>query len=102
MFLGWGCWKACARAHTPAALRLPQDGWDGLEGTSRDKMHIFYCYTQTCHLAAQACVKFASRGYPVMEMESGFAAWKAAELDVEREPVNRLKRSNGRLLHRRH
>src|ERR1017187_4589761 len=91
-----------AKGHIPGALSLPQERWDDLEGTSRDKMHIFYCYTQTCHLAAQACVKFASRGYSVMEMEGGFAAWKAAELDIEREPVNRLKRSNGRLLHRRH
>ena len=90
-----------AKGHIPGALSLSQERWDSLEGTSRDKMHIFYCYTQTCQLAAQACVKFASRGYQVMEMEGGFAAWKAAELDIEREPVNRLKRSNGRLLHRR-
>src|ERR1017187_2615307 len=81
---------------------LPRERWDSLEGMSRDKTYIFCCYTQTCHLAAQACVKFVSRGYPVMELEGGFAAWKAAELDIEREPVNRLKRSNGRLLHRRH
>ena len=53
-------------------------------------------------MAAQACVKFASRGYPVMELEGGFATWKAAELDIEREPVNRLRRTNERLLHRRH
>jgi rhodanese-related sulfurtransferase len=91
-----------AKGHVPGALSLPQDKWDDLEGTSRDKMHIFYCYTQTCHLAAQACAKFASRGYPVMEMEGGFAAWKAADLDVEREPVNRLKRTSERLLHRGH
>jgi hypothetical protein len=60
------------------------------------------CYTQMCHLAAQACAKFASRGCPVMEMEGGFAAWKAADLDIEREPINRLKRTSERLLHRRH
>jgi hypothetical protein len=60
------------------------------------------CYTQTCYLAAQACAKFANRGYPVMEMEGGFAAWKAADLDIEREPINRLKRTSERLLHRRH
>ena len=38
----------------------------------------------------------------VMEMEGGFAAWKAAELDIEREPVNRLKKVADRLVHRRH
>ena len=91
-----------AKGHVPGALNLPQDKWDSLEGMSRDKTHIFYCYTQTCHLAAQACAKFASRGYTVMEMEGGFAAWKAADLDIEREPINRLKRTTERLLHRRH
>ena len=91
-----------AKGHIPGALSLPQERWDSLDGLGRDKTHIFYCYTQACHLAAQACVKFANRGYPVMEMEGGFAAWKAAELDIEREPVNRLKRAGERLLHRRH
>jgi rhodanese-related sulfurtransferase len=91
-----------ARGHIPGALNLPPDRWDSLEEMSRDKMHIFYCHTQACHLAAQACVKFATRGYPVMELEGGFVAWRAAELEIEREPVNRLRRTNGRLLHRRH
>ncbi len=90
-----------AKGHVPGALSLPQDKWDTLGGMSREKTYIFYCYTQTCHLAAQACAKFAGRGYPVMEMEGGFAAWKAAELDIEREPINRLKRTGERLLHRR-
>jgi rhodanese-related sulfurtransferase len=91
-----------AKGHIPGALNLPHGRWDSLDGMSRDKTYIFYCYTQACHLAAQACAKFASRGYPVMEMEGGFAAWKAAELDIEREPVNRLKRAGERLLNRRH
>lgn len=91
-----------AKGHVPGALNLPNDRWDDLEGTSRDKTHIFYCYSQTCRLAAQACAKFASRGYPVMEMEGGFATWKTADLDIEREPINRLKKTSERLLHRRH
>jgi rhodanese-related sulfurtransferase len=91
-----------AKGHIPGALNLPPERWDSLEGMSRDKAYIFYSYTQTCHLAAQACAKFASRGYPVFEMEGGFAAWKAAELNIEREPVNRLKRAGDRLVHRRH
>lgn len=91
-----------AKGHIPGALSLPRERWDSLEGMSRDKTYVFYCYAQTCHLAAQACVMFANRGYPVMEMEGGFAAWKAAELDIEREPINRLKRTGERLMHRRH
>jgi rhodanese-related sulfurtransferase len=91
-----------AKGHIPGALSLPRERWDSLEGMSRDKTFVFYCYTQACHLAARACVKFAGRGYPVMELEGGFAAWQAAELDIEREPINRLKRTGERLLHRRH
>jgi rhodanese-related sulfurtransferase len=91
-----------ARGHIPGALNLPQDRWDSLEEMGRDRMHIFYSYTQACHLAAQACAKFATRGYPVMELEGGFAAWKAADLEIEREPVNRLRKNHERVLHRRH
>ncbi len=91
-----------AKGHVPGALNLPRDKWDSLEGLSRDKTQIFYCYSQTCHLAAEACAKFASRAYPVMEMEGGFAAWKAAELEIEREPFNRLRRTSERLAHHRH
>lgn len=91
-----------AKGHIPGALSLPQQRWDTLEGMSREKPLIFYCYSQTCHLAAKACAQFASHGYPVMEMEGGFAAWKAAELEIEREPVNRMRRAADRLIHRRH
>ncbi len=91
-----------AKGHIPGALSLPKEKWDSLEEMSRDKLHVFYCYTQQCHLAAQACAKFAGLGYPVMEMEGGFAAWRAADLDIEREPINRLKKAGERLLHRRH
>ena len=42
----------------------------------------------------------ASQGYPVMELEGGFATWKEHDLDIEREPVNRLKRAGERLFHR--
>jgi rhodanese-related sulfurtransferase len=91
-----------AQGHIPGALSLPRERWDSLEGMSRNRTYIFYCYTQACHLAAQACVKFAGRGYPVMEMEGGFAAWKAAEFDIEREPINRLRRTSEHFTHRRH
>ena len=77
--------------HIPGAINLPMEKWQGLEGLQKDKTNIVYCYTQTCHLAAKACRLFASRGYPVMEMDGGFKAWKDYELDVEHEEVNRLK-----------
>ncbi len=80
-----------AKGHIPGAINLARDKWDSLNGLSKNKTNVVYCYSQQCHLAANACVHFASRGYPVMEMEGGFAAWKQMELDVEQEPVNRFK-----------
>ena len=58
--------------------------------------------TQVCHLAANACVAFASQGFPVMELEGGFTAWKEHDLEIERPVVNRIKRAGDRLLHRNH
>src|SRR5579872_5254000 len=81
-----------AKGHIPGATNLPQGTWEQANGLSKDKTNIVYCYAQTCHLAANACLKFAAQGFPVMEMEGGFEAWKDAELDIEQEPANRLKK----------
>lgn len=69
--------------HIPTAINLPREKWGTLEGLSKDKTNVLYCYTQVCHLAATAACEFASKGYPVMEMDGGFAAWKDNELEVE-------------------
>ena len=79
-----------AKGHVPGAINLPKERWETLEGLQKNKANIVYCYTQTCHLAANACRLFAGKGYPVMEVEGGFKAWKDYDLDIEREPVNRL------------
>jgi len=48
-------------------------------------MNVVYCYSAVCHLAARACISFASRGFPVMEMDGGFEAWKEYyENDLEK------------------
>ena len=61
-----------------------QGNWDnGARVLSRDKTNVVYCYSQQCHLAAQACVAFASKGFPVMELEGGFGTWKENELRIE-------------------
>ncbi len=90
-----------ARGHIPGAINLPKEKWDDPDGLSRDKTNVVYCYTQTCHLAASACVVFAGKGYPVMELEGGFAAWKANDMQIEREATNRLRKTGERLFHRR-
>jgi rhodanese-related sulfurtransferase len=89
-----------AKGHIPVAINLPREKWDSLQGLSRDKTNVVYCYTQQCHLAANACLHFASRGYPVMELEGGFEAWRENQLDVEEESASRFKTSGERLASR--
>jgi len=71
------------QGHIPTAINLPREKWGTLEGLDKDKANILYCYSQVCHLAAAAACEFAAKGYPVMEMDGGFAAWKDNELEVE-------------------
>ena len=80
-----------AKGHIPGAINLPKDRWHEPQGLSKNKTNVVYCYTQQCHLAANACVHFAGMDYPVMELEGGFAAWKENEMDIEEEPTHRFK-----------
>lgn len=79
------------KGHIPGAINIPHDSWENPKGLQKDRTNVVYCYTQVCHLAARACVGFASKGYAVMELEGGFETWKDYELDIEPEPANRLK-----------
>jgi len=45
----------------------------------------------------RSTLNFASKGYPVMELEGGFEAWKDNELDMEEESASRFKTSGERL-----
>ena len=89
-----------AKGHVPGAINVPRDKWSNPQGLSREKTNVVYCYTQQCHLAANACVQFAGSGFPVMELDGGFEAWKESQLDVEEESVHRYKtnaeRASGR------
>src|SRR5437763_16931975 len=89
------------KGHIPGAINIPKEKWDNPQRLAKDKTNVIYCYTQQCHLGANACVRFAARDYPVMELEGGFEAWKENELDVEEESTNRLKTSGERLAGRR-
>src|SRR5215831_6853847 len=86
-----------ARGHVPGAINLPKEKWESLQGLSREKTNVVYCYTQQCHLAANACLYFASAGYPVMEVEGGSEVWKEHELDIEEESPRRFKPSGERI-----
>jgi len=87
-----------AKGHISGAINIPKEQWDNPGGLSRDKTNVVYCYTQQCHLAANACVHFAGKGYPVMELEGGFEAWKENDLDIEEESANRFKQQTGNRL----
>ncbi len=80
-----------AKGHSPGAVNLPREQWDNPQGLSKHKTNVVYCYTQQCHLAANACVRFAAKDYPVMELEGGFETWKEHEFDVEHEAPHRYR-----------
>ena len=71
------------KGHVPGAISLPKGTWDNPKGLAKDKTNVVYCYSQQCHLAAHACIAFAAKGFPVMELEGGFKSWEQHELDVE-------------------
>ena len=75
------------KGHVPGAINLPQEKWDTYEGLSRDKLNVIYCYAHVCHLGATAAVQFAGEGFPVMEMDGGFDAWKENGLKVEKRSM---------------
>jgi len=72
------------KGHVPTAINIPKTQWESPQGLNKDKLNILYCYSQTCHLAANAAVSFAEKGYPVMEMEGGFKTWQESKLPIER------------------
>jgi rhodanese-related sulfurtransferase len=77
-----------AEGHIPGAVNLPKDQWQGpkmLKARLRkDKINVLYCYSHVCHLAATAAVEFASKGYPVMELEGGWRWWKNDGFEIEK------------------
>lgn len=77
-----------AEGHIPGAVNLPKDQWHDAKMVKaqlrKDKINVLYCYSHVCHLAATAAVEFASKGYPVMELEGGWRWWKNDGFDIEK------------------
>jgi rhodanese-related sulfurtransferase len=73
-----------AKGHVPGAINLPEEEWKSLKGLRKDQPNIIYCYSVVCHLAAKACVYFATQGYPVLEMDGGYEYWEEYELESEK------------------
>ena len=72
------------KGHVPGAINLPKGTWDNPRGLAKDKPNVVYCYFQQCHLAAHACIAFAAKGYPVMELEGGFKTWAQHDMGIEK------------------
>jgi rhodanese-related sulfurtransferase len=71
------------KGHIPSAISIPGAETEmSLNKLSQDKINIVYCYTQQCHLAAKSALILAERGYPVIELEGGFEAWKNYDFDI--------------------
>ena len=70
-----------AKGHIPSAINLPKEHWHDPQGLNRDKTNVVYCYSQQCHLAANACVQFAASGFHTTSMDDVAAAAHAAGLN---------------------
>ncbi len=75
--------KDYEEGHIPGAISIPKDQWENTDKLSKDKLNVIYCYSHVCHLAADAASRFASKGYPVMEVDGGFKMWKEHNLKTE-------------------
>jgi len=77
-----------AEGHIPGAVNLPKDQWTDAKIVKtrlrKDRINVVYCYSHVCHLAATAAIGFASKGYPVMELEGGWRWWKDNDFAVEK------------------
>ena len=88
--------KSYAKGHIPGAVNLPKEKWHKTAALDANKANIVYCYSQVCHLAAAAAYEFASAGYPVLELEGGFDAWKACGLPVAKQAARKAQKAPAR------
>lgn len=72
------------QGHVPGAVNLPEEQWQNPQGLSKDKQNVLYCYSGVCHLAARGAVVLAGQGFPVMEMDGGWRAWKEHDMPIQR------------------
>lgn len=73
------------KGHIPGAINLPKEKWETCEGLQKDKLNVLCCYAHVCHLAADAALEFARKGFSVMEMDGGFEAWQENDLKIEKQ-----------------
>lgn len=71
------------KSHVPGAINLPKGKWQNAQGLDKDATLYLYCYTPTCHLAAEAAVELTAQGYKVVEIEGGWERWLHDGFSVE-------------------
>lgn len=74
-----------AKSHVPGAINLPKGKWQNAQGLNKDATLYLYCYTPTCHLAAEAAVELTAQGYKVVEVEGGWERWLHDGFAVEEQ-----------------
>lgn len=73
------------KGRVPGAINLPKGKWSDPKGLDKDATLYLYCYTPTCHLAAEAAVELTAQGYRVVEVEGGWERWEFSGFAVEAE-----------------
>ena len=74
-----------AKGHVPGAVNVPKGKWHATGSLRKDIVYYVYCYTQTCHLGAEAALALTRQGFKVIEVEGGWATWEANGYPVERQ-----------------
>ncbi len=75
------------KSHIPGAINLPREKWGTFEGLDKETLNVVYCYSMSCHLAAEACLYFSESGYSVSELIGGFDEWEDYKLPVEKREL---------------
>ena len=71
------------KGHVPGAINLPKGNWGKISGLKYEMKTIIYSYSRMGSMAAKAIQEFVKSGFPAMEMQGGFEAWKENRLPVE-------------------
>ncbi len=76
--------ESFAKEHIPGAVNIPTEELANRLGElSRDKEIVPYCWSIVCHLATNAALILAEKGYRVHELAGGIEYWKNYKMPLE-------------------
>jgi rhodanese-related sulfurtransferase len=77
--------EAYKQCRITMALCIPINELEGKMNTlPKDKTIVAYCSDMTCSLAPKACLELAKKGFKVMLLDGGLAAWLEKKLPVDK------------------